>query len=62
MKKIERKSISRNGAYNSYNNIAKHGKNIEKLKQTKNRKKVLKNIHCLKKYLMNNLTLRTCLI
>ena len=39
-KKIERKSISRNGAYNSYNNIAKKGENIEKLRQTKNRKKI----------------------
>ena len=48
-KKIERKSISRNGAYNSYNNIAKKGENIEKLRQTKNRKKKLKKYSLLKK-------------
>ena len=40
--KIERKSISRDGAINSSNNIVKKGEKIETLRQTRNRKKIRK--------------------
>ena len=46
--KIERKSISRDGAINSSNNVVKKGEKIETLRQTRNRKK-LENINFKKK-------------
>ena len=47
--KTESKSISRDGAINSYDNVAEKGKKIEKLRQKKNGQKCLEIIDFFKK-------------
>ena len=47
--KIDSKSISRDEAINSYNDVSKKGEKIAKLRQTKNRPKFWEIINSLKK-------------
>ena len=52
--KIDSKSIGMDEAINSYNDIAKKGEKNAKLRQTRNRQKLLEIINSFKKNLMKN--------